>query len=394
MFPIIIIDIYCHTYKQLNIDIQEGRYFLGYVKGLFIMISDSDVIDQRETYNSTFSTEVMNWYYNNDQDTIIIIWNKRNEIIYVSELIEDYFDYNVSDLIGRAWTILLPDKQVKRINEHFEEEKNKLHIPNIVIPSKNGNSSFNAIIGTIEIKGESYYICKLRNITYMNELKQVLIDSEKLVLAGQLSAGLVHEIRNPLTSLKGFLQLVQAGVKQKEEYYKVMIGEIDKLEKISSELLHMAKPFKGIKKTEAIRTLIDDVLFIMSTQTDMKDVHFTLELMDDLVSHCNAPQIKQVLINLIKNGAEAMEKQGTLKIKTRKENEFVAIDVIDEGEGVPDEIVNDLNNPFFTTKQEGTGLGLVITHHILDLHQGELKVSSEQGKGTTFTILLPCGNSE
>src|SRR5699024_8880922 len=212
---------------------------------------------------------------------------------------------------------------------------------------------------------------------------------EKLIRAGQLSAGLVHEIRNPLTSLKGFLQLVQAGVEQKEEYYKVMIGEIDKLEKITSELLQMAKPFKGKKKTEHVSKMIDDVLFIMSTQSAMKNIHFTIDLDDNLTTNCNAAQIKQVLINIIKNGAEAMHNEGNINIQTRLQNDYIAISITDEGEGMPDEFVEQLNNPFFTTKQGGTGLGLVITQHILEIHHGELKVETEENKGTTFTILLP-----
>src|SRR5690625_4853394 len=354
------------------------------------MLSNSDVLDHHQTYNTTFPIEILNWYYNNDQDTIIVIWNKNNEIIYISRLIEDYLGTKVSEVVGKEWTECLPDEPTEEIKNHFELKQDKLHIPNIRIRSNQGKIySFKGIVDRIKLKEEYFSICKLRNATYMNELKQVLLDSEKLILAGQLSAGLVHEIRNPLTSLKGFLQLVQAGVEQKEEYYKVMIGEIEKLEKITSELLHMAKPFKKNQKSELIHKLIDDVLFIMSTQTDMRNVKFKVDLEEELQVYCNSSQIKQVLINLIKNGAEAMQKTGKITIQSRKLNENVAIDITDEGQGVPDEIVKDLNSPFFTTKQEGTGLGLVITQHILEMHKGELKVNTKHDKGTTFTIILP-----
>ncbi len=354
------------------------------------MVSDYDVIEQYETHNTMFPTEIMNWYYANDKDSIIVIWDKNNEIIYVSHLMEEYFDKRVSDVLGKHWTRLIPDEQVKIIQNHFKEGNDQLQIPNVILQSNQKKPySFNGIVDKIFIENECYFICKLKNITYINELKQVLLDSEKLILAGQLSAGLVHEIRNPLTSLKGFLQLVQAGVQQKEEYYKVMIGEIEKLEKITSELLHMAKPFKSKKKSEPINKMIDDVLFIMSTQSNMRNVHFTLDLLDDLFTHCNASQIKQVLINLIKNGAEAMQNEGEITITSRLDNNYIAIDISDEGQGVPEEMLEQLNNPFFTTKQDGTGLGLVITQHILDMHQGTLHISSSQEKGTTFTILLP-----
>ncbi|MEI3604787.1 ATP-binding protein [Pseudogracilibacillus sp. SE30717A] len=359
------------------------------------MVSDSDVLEQYETHNMMFPTEIMNWYYANDKDSIVVIWNKKNEIIYVSQLIEQYFVKRVSDVIGKQWTSLMPKEQVTLIQNHFKEGNDQLHIPNIVLHSSQRKPYFfNGIVDKLAIEGECYYICKLKNITYINELKQVLLDSEKLILAGQLSAGLVHEIRNPLTSLKGFLQLVQAGVQQKEEYYKVMIGEIEKLEKITSELLHMAKPFKSKKRTEHVNKMIDDVLFIMSTQTNMRNVHFKLDLEEDFTTNCNASQIKQVLINLIKNGAEAMQNEGNITIRSRMENNYVAIDISDEGQGVPDDMLEQIKNPFFTTKQDGTGLGLVITHHILDIHQGMLNVTSSQDKGTTFTIFLPSINDK
>src|SRR5690625_2236692 len=243
------------------------------------MVPNSDILEQHESFTTTFPTEIMDWYLYNDTDTIIIIWNDLGEIIYGSRLIEEYFSYKMDDLIGKQWTFLLPDEVADHIKQHFKEGEQKLHIPNIKISTKKGMThAFNGIIDKIKIKEELFSICKLRNITYLNELKQVLLDSEKLVLAGQLSAGLVHEIRNPLTSLKGFLQLVQAGVKQREEYYRVMIGEIDKLEKITSELLNLAKPFESSKKSEYIYQMIEDVLFLLKTQTDLRNVHFEVDL--------------------------------------------------------------------------------------------------------------------
>src|SRR5690625_1568089 len=243
------------------------------------MIRDSSFSAQHNAYNITFPTEIMNWYYDNDQDTIIVLWNERNEIFYVSQLIENYFNYSVSDLIGERWTTFLPHEQAEQIKKHFASENTKLHLQNIsFLPEQSKSYMFNGIVDKVKIKEEIMYICKLRNVTYVNELKEILLDSEKLVLAGQLSAGLVHEIRNPLTSLRGFLQLVQAGVKQKEEYYKVMIGEIDKLEKITSELLQMSKPFKRNKKVESFQNLVYDVIFFMINQSIMSEIQYVIDM--------------------------------------------------------------------------------------------------------------------
>lgn len=353
------------------------------------MIRNASSVYRLQTYNETFPIEILNWCFNHTEDVVLIIWNTDHEIIYVSNQMENYYDGTVENLIGESWTTIFPEKKIMEITNHFHSSKEALHYTNVPFYKQGETFSFRATIDVIEIDGETHFICKLKNDTYVTELKKVLLDSEKLILAGQLSAGLVHEIRNPLTSLKGFLQLVQAGVEQKEEYYKVMIGEIDKLEKITSELLHMAKPLEHHKQNEYLYELAEDVIFIMSTQMDMRGVKFETHFDESVICYCNAQQIKQVLINIIKNGAEAMKKEGTLTIAVRQVGQEAKVEITDEGEGMSKEVVQGLNHPFFTTKSDGTGLGLVVSHHILDMHEGKMNVRSSVGEGTTFEIILP-----
>ncbi len=355
------------------------------------MNSNSNILGNYNTRKSTsIPLEILAWNYDYNEDSIIVVWNEDDQIVYISKMVEDWFELKVKDLIGEKWMKFITGKQGNEIYDHFQTKDESLEIPNLVLRRDSGREyTFHAIVDKITINSEQCYICKLKNITHITELKKVLLDSEKLILAGQLSAGLVHEIRNPLTSLKGFLQLVQAGIQQQEKYYHVMIGEIEKLEKITSELLQMAKPFQDIQKKERVEELIQDVLFIMGTQTDLKDVCFVTDLEEDLYVHCNASQIKQALINIIKNGAEAMDKSGIIKISAHKEDDYVAIEVMDEGQGIPDEMVKEVGNPFFTTKPDGTGLGLTITKHIIEIHNGKLRISSDEDFGTNFTILLP-----
>lgn len=355
------------------------------------MSRNSNILGDYNTKNNTaIPYQILEWNYQSNDDSIIVVWDEKDEIVYVSELVEDWFEVQVSEIIGENWTKFISTEQVNEIIKHFETLDERLEMSNVHIQRDSGREfTFHTMIDKITIDSKPYYICKLKNITHETELKKVLLDSEKLILAGQLSAGLVHEIRNPLTSLKGFLQLVQAGIKQQEKYYNVMIGEIEKLEKITSELLQMAKPFEDIQKKELVSELIHDVIFIMSTQTDLKDVYFITELEDDLYVHCNATQIKQALINIIKNGAEAMDKSGIIKVTTQKEDDYVAIEVLDEGQGIPDDMVKEVGNPFFSTKPDGTGLGLTITKQIIEIHRGKLRISSYEDVGTSFTILLP-----
>src|SRR5690625_2139772 len=354
------------------------------------MIRNSIIVEMKESNQVIFSKDFLHWYNENNKDKVILIWDDHGDIIYLSKQIQDYTGCKVEELIGTKWTNLFQDKDTKHIKNHFSMSTDKYLLSNTVLVDRDQKETpFDLSIDRLLFHGEVAYVCQLKNRTYINELEKMVIDSEKLVLAAQLSAGLVHEIRNPLTSLKGFLQLVQSGVQQKEEYYRVMIGEIDKLEKITTELLQMAKPLQNQMKKEYLHQLMDDVEFMMNTQTTLKHVELKMSANKELAITCNASQIKQVLINLILNGAEAMSERGTIRVNSYKRQNHIVIDIIDEGEGISPDFVNELQQPFFTTKEKGTGLGLVITQHILELHHATLEVKANEDKGSTFTILLP-----
>src|SRR5690625_5224152 len=277
------------------------------------MNQNSIVVEMKEKNQIIFSKDVLDWYDENNKDRVIIIWNNDNEIIYITNQIQDYTGYKVEELLGTTWTTIFQEQDIKNIQEHFYMFNEKYQLANITLIDRDQRETpFDISIERIISHQDVAYICQLNNRTYINELEKIIINSEKLVQAAQLSAGLVHEIRNPLTSLKGFLQLVQSGVQQKEEYYRVMIGEIDKLEKITTELLQMAKPLKKQMKMEYVKELIEDVAFMLDTQSSFKDVNLEIKCDPTIQIVCNASQIKQVLINLILNAAEAMTNRGTI----------------------------------------------------------------------------------
>lgn len=355
----------------------------------------SSIVVENENNQIVFPRELLNWYYDNNQGKIIFMWNESNRIVFLSEQITIYTGIRVEELLGQDWTYFFTSNEKKKIERHFAHSSEKYSLQNVkLIDEKEHETLFKASIDQITIGNELIYICEFDNSTYIQELERMVVNSEKLVLAAQLSAGLVHEIRNPLTSLKGFLQLVQSGVQQKNEYYRVMIGEIEKLEKITTELLQMARPFKHQMQIEKVHALLEDVSFMMNTQSNMRELTLEVQCDEDLSIYCNASQMKQVFINLILNGAEAMQKKGTILINAYQLDHYIVIDIIDEGEGVSPEIVHELQQPFFTTKEKGTGLGLVITQHLLELHRAELKIKANESKGSTFSILLPISNEQ
>lgn len=218
----------------------------------------------------------------------------------------------------------------------------------------------------------------------------MIIQSEKMSVAGQLAAGIAHEIRNPLTSLKGFLQLLQTDVKQKEVYHQIMIEEIDKIEMITSELLYISRPLTDEKKLESVYSMIKDVTMLLGSQALLKSIQLEYSICEDLYVYCNRSQIKQVFINIIKNAIESMEKSGVITIKVRlTAHKMIEIDILDQGPGIPQGMMKKVGEPFFTTKESGTGLGLMISKQILENQHGRLRIVKSNESGSTFRITFP-----
>ncbi|MDQ0340496.1 two-component system sporulation sensor kinase A [Caldalkalibacillus uzonensis] len=229
-----------------------------------------------------------------------------------------------------------------------------------------------------------------QDLTERVKAEELMRKSEKLSLAGQLAAGIAHEIRNPLTCIKGFLKLMQAGHQFKQEYIDVMHDELSRIETIVQELLLLAKPHHFKFELHEVQGLIKQVVTLLETEAIMKNVQIMTQFTEtNLHIYCDHNQIKQVFINLIKNGIDAMPQGGKLLIKIEQEEDKVAIRFTDHGCGIPNEILNKLGQPFFTTKEKGTGLGLAVSYSIIENHKGTVNVSSTINEGTTFSVYLP-----
>lgn len=218
-----------------------------------------------------------------------------------------------------------------------------------------------------------------------------VIRSEKLSIAGELAAGIAHEIRNPITAIKGFLKLIEVTEDKNKKFLHIISEEIEKIAQISSEFLILSKPHVENKKEINVVDLIMSVQLLLEPQAVKKNIGIQLEYeYSDILITCDDMKIKQVLINLIKNSIEAMEK-GFIKVTARDLTDHVHIYVADEGPGIPKEILDNLGQPFFTTKEEGTGLGLLICEKIIEDHNGKIIVESEMGKGTIVILRIPKG---
>jgi len=235
-----------------------------------------------------------------------------------------------------------------------------------------------------------------RDMTEHNKMEDLLRRSEKLTTVGQLAAGVAHEIRNPLTTLRGFLQMQQRTRTVNVMHTDVMLAELDRINLIVSEFLILAKPQAVQFQIKDVRFTMGDVVSLLDSEAHLHNIEFEVHFSPSpVLVHCEENQLKQVFINLLKNAMEAMPKGGKILLQVEEDDSgFAVLRVIDEGEGIAKDRLQKLGEPFYTNKEKGTGLGLMISQRIIEGHRGTLKIESELGKGTAVTITLPLVQEE
>ncbi|MGM7636050.1 PAS domain S-box protein [Bacillus sp. Hm123] len=234
------------------------------------------------------------------------------------------------------------------------------------------------------------YLSISEDVSELKESELLIKKSDKLGVVGQLAAGIAHEIRNPLTAVKGFLQLLNQETKTK--YADIILTELERIEFIMNEFLMLAKPHEEMKMEEkSVLDVLKEVITFMGPEAILNQVEIITEFTDEpLMVICEQKQLKQVFINLIKNAIEAIPSGGQIFIRTMvKSNGFVCIEVEDNGIGISKERIERLGEPFYSSKEKGTGLGLVVSFKIIENHKGTIQISSEEGNGTTVQMLLP-----
>lgn len=233
----------------------------------------------------------------------------------------------------------------------------------------------------------------------MQKTQQLMRRADRLSSLGSLTAALAHEIRNPLVTVKTFLDLVPLRYKDKEfrgEFLKLTSSEVDRLSKLVTELLEFARPKKPKLRKTNVNQIIEEIIPLVTTEARKRDITIEKNFKETPRIKLDADQMKQVFLNILLNAIEAIKAHGTISITSREIHkngtEHVQVEVADTGTGIPKKIVEQIFDPFFTTKDKGSGLGLSITHQIVQDHHGTIEVESVPKKGTTFVITIPCEN--
>ena len=239
------------------------------------------------------------------------------------------------------------------------------------------------------------WVILFRDLSEIRHLKKEILRSQRLASIGRLAAGVAHEIRNPLSSIKGFATYFKERYRDTPKDHQtaeIMIQEVERLDRVIGQLMEFARPMRIEEKVTGLDALIRHSLKMV--ESDAQKKHITLEFNCDPGverAKIDADRIKQVLLNLYLNAIEAMGDGGSLTVSAKRSeaDNGLRITVADSGPGIPKKDLPHLFDPYFTTKPSGTGLGLANVHKIVESHKGEIEITSAPGKGTVVTILIP-----
>jgi PAS domain S-box-containing protein len=259
----------------------------------------------------------------------------------------------------------------------------------------------NLMITPRPVKGTNRYVLVQRDITILKNLEKKYYESQKLAAVGQLSAGIAHEVRNPLSSIKMSLQILEKRIKPTGndlKRFEIAEREVEHLEKLVNDVLIFAKPAAPRKEPSDIKEVLEHALAMAEKSISDKSIHVNKRFERGIPPvEVDSAMLEQAFLNIYHNAIDAMGKKGTLLVSVKKASNgkgSVVVEIDDNGCGINEEDLPHLFNPFFTSKQYGTGLGLSQVKKIVDLHNGAVDILSKKGEGTRFIVTLPIAEKD
>ncbi|WP_162356557.1 ATP-binding protein [Metabacillus mangrovi] len=360
-------------------------YYLRFIGRLWEQVHDK----QEELASTLDSTKAqLELLFSQSKDAIVLL-DSEFRVMAVNPAFEELYKCPEEEITGKLYpygdyingTALSdsPDNWVQRTDRSRDGRLLEVEVAVSPIFSERGT-----LIARSEI---------IRDITARKTEEQILIQAEKLKTAGEMAAGVAHEIRNPLTVLRGFLQILHESKPADYPYTELMLAELKRVNDIVSEFLVLSKPQTAVKLLFNLSDVLDETIAFFGTEMSLKNIAVKTEGNPPCMVEGDCNQLKQILINLLKNASDAMPNGGNIYITLKRLETKKAVLVIrDTGTGIPAGELKKIKEPFYTTKEKGTGLGLVITERILAQHGGSMEITSQEGKGTAVTLTLPCMN--
>jgi two-component system sensor histidine kinase HydH len=292
----------------------------------------------------------------------------------------------ISEILGKNIDSLLEENKLAILGQEIEVQHpsaGRIPLSLIAAPLKD------------EMGREMGSVLLLRDLREIRDLQEKVRRSERLASLGRLAAGVAHEIRNPLSSIRGFAQYFVNRLKGHEEdqgYASIMVKEVDRLNRVITDLLDFARPKEPRREMHSLENILDHSLKLLEPELTGKKVGIEKEFEPNLPPvFTDRDQISQAFLNLLLNSLESIDGGGKIRIRLKKSRgqPSVEVSVADTGRGIPQADLERVFEPFFSTKRKGTGLGLAIVHQIVESHGGDIEVESREEVGTTFRITLP-----
>lgn len=331
----------------------------------------------------------------NNPDAIYTI-DLDQRIVSCNPAAEQYLGYPKQELVRLPFGMLVLESEKPPVSSMMQEAFSGAASSNreAMIVHKDGSilcAHCTAVPIVVRGRTKGCYVI-LNDVTEQRKTERMLLQAEKLNIAGQLAAAIGHEIRNPLTALKGFIQLLSSSNHDDSRSYifSILEEEVDRIEAITNELLVLAKPQSVEHVILDVSELLHSVVTLISSQANMQNVQLHLEVGPPVNVLGERNHLKQVFVNLLKNALEVMPEGGEVWLRMKQIGpREIRIEISDQGCGISEEQMAKLGEPFYSTKEKGTGLGLMVSKKIVETHGGRLEATSELGVGTTFSVYLP-----
>ncbi|WP_180954862.1 PAS domain S-box protein [Bacillus sp. V3-13] len=328
---------------------------------------------------------------------MIVVHRVDSSYLYVSPSMETILGYKPHDVYGTNPYEFIHEEDKPHVWEVHSGVLNGKDSGLATYRYKHKNGTYLWVESTIkavydEETGELRELISIsRDIQQRIETNELLRKSEKLAVVGQMAAAVAHEIRNPLTPIKGFIQLLSADKDGfNPAFITIILNELNRIDNIISEFLSMAKPHREKMVTLDAAELVKQVVQLLQPEAILQNKEIFLTITDDLPAiHGDANSLKQVFINIIQNALEALPEMGTVHVSAHTVDHELCFKIVDNGTGMPKERLANIGEPFYSTKEKGTGLGLMTSFRIIENHQGRIEIDSDEGIGTAVSIFLP-----
>ncbi len=308
------------------------------------------------------------------------------------------FGYSSEEVLGADLSLLIPPKS--GANERYmaeilgQKESDFIGKTVSLIGLRKSGKEFpiELSLSLLVLEDEMTYTAFIRDLTERRLLEKKLLQSERLAAVGQAAAHVAHEIRNPLMIIGGFSNQIRQRLEHEKDIQKseLVLDEVRRLEALVANLGDFTKEYTLVKRPANINTVLLDVLKIMAEISSLEKYQFKKSFSPEVTEiHCDPDKLKQVFINIITNGLQAMSEGGVISVSTEKIPNGIEVRIADEGPGIPEENLEHIFEPFYTTRENGSGLGLPISYKIIEIHNGDIWAIRNPDKGASFIIQLP-----